>query len=183
MWILIIFLVAYIVYERLIKNRKIENSLDKEEMSKNEVDMSNPPFQMAYSVLTKAELEFYNALKHIIDMQNEKICPKVRMIDVLWVKTYVKNKQSFLNKVTRKHFDFVVCDINTLKPLYAIELDDKTHEIEERKERDEFVDKLFEKLNFKVIHIKWQSQYDIEKLRMRLNEELKKESLSNKSES
>ncbi len=55
-----------------------------------------------------------------------------------------------------------------MKPLYAIELDDKSHEEDNRKERDSFVDKLFGKLNFNVIHIKAQMQYSIEDVKEKL---------------
>lgn len=134
------------------------------------------PFLIANSLLTNAELNFYKVLKNVIP-ENQIICPKVRMQDVLWTKTYkIKDKQIFINKVNRKHFDFVICDKNTFKPLMAVELDDKSHEEEERKERDEFVDALFTKsLGFRVVHIPVRYNYDTIELQKELypsNQEL-----------
>ena len=137
--------------------------------SSEKTDVSKAPFLMAYSLLTQAEMNFYKVLITVVDREKYTICPKVRMIDVLWMKTYkTANKQAFFNKIVRKHFDFVVCYADSLKPVYAIELDDKTHQWEERKERDEFVDSLFESLNFNVIHIPVQYSYNVEELKNKL---------------
>ena len=143
------------------------------------IDTDKSPFLIANSLLTNAELNFYKVLREAVS-ESQIICPKVRMQDVLWTKTYrVKDKQSFINKVNRKHFDFVICDKDTLKPLMAIELDDKSHEEDDRKERDEFVNALFTKsLGFRVIHIPVRYSYDIIELQGKIygmNSESKKQ--------
>ena len=137
---------------------------------KDYIDTAKSPFLIVNSLLTKAEMNFYQVLKNVIDNEKQIICPKVRMIDVLWTKTYrVENKLTFINKVNRKHFDFVICDKETLKPIMAIELDDKSHEEEARKERDEFVDALFTDLNFKVIHIPVQYSYNANEIKEKID--------------
>ena len=40
---------------------------------------------------------------------------------------------------TAKHLDFVICN-KDLAPVVAIELDDASHDAEDREERDDFVD-------------------------------------------
>ena len=143
------------------KNKNVKSS--------EKTDVSKAPFLMAYSLLTQAEMNFYKVLITVVDKEKYTICPKVRMIDVLWMKTYkAANKQAFFNKIVRKHFDFVVCEAESLKPVYAIELDDKSHEQEERKERDDFVDSMFASLNFKVIHVPAKYAYDPEELKIKL---------------
>lgn len=144
-----------------------ETVIDKPQKKK--LDTSKSPFLIAHSLLTKAEMNFYKVLLTIIDKEKYIICPKVRMLDVLWMKTYqADNKKAFFNKVVRKHFDFVVCEAESLKPVYAIELDDKSHEQEERKERDDFVDSMFTSLNFKVVHVPAKYAYDPEELKIKL---------------
>ena len=103
------------LYNNNLKNKEID--LSKFEQAQPEVntndyiDTAKSPFLIANSLLTKAEMNFYQVLKNVIDNEKQIICPKVRMIDVLWTKTYrVENKLTFINKVNRKHFDFVVCD-------------------------------------------------------------------------
>lgn len=187
-YIIILILIGYFIYrwytnnkEKFHNNRATDYSNGKNRIEENHIDiqqdknnhileLTKSPFLMAHSLLTKAEMNFYKILKDAIE-DTHIICPKVRMLDVLWTKTYhVKDKGIFLSKVNRKHFDFVICDIETLKPLFAIELDDKSHEEEERKERDKFVDELFESLNFNVIHIPVRYSYDLNVLKEKIKE-------------
>ena len=156
-----------------LKNKEVDYSKFEQTQPEydpnNYIDTAKSPFLIANSLLTKAEMNFYNVLKDIIDDEKQIICPKVRIIDVLWTKTYrVENKLTFINKVNRKHFDFVICDKETLKPLMAIELDDKSHEEESRKERDEFIDALFKDLNFKVVHIPVKYSYNPSELKEKI---------------
>lgn len=48
--------------------------------------------------------------------------------------------QAAQNKIDRKHFDFVLIDAETTRPLLAIELDDRTHDRPDRRRRDGFVE-------------------------------------------
>lgn len=161
------------LYNDGLKNKEIDYSKFEQtqtEYNQNDyIDTAKSPFLITNSLLTKAEMNFYKILKDVVDNDKQIICPKVRMIDVLWTKTYrVENKMTFINKVNRKHFDFVICDKETLKPLMAIELDDKSHEEEARKERDEFVDALFTDLKFKVIHIPVQYMYNTNEIKEKI---------------
>ena len=161
------------LYNDGLKNKEIDYSKFEQtqtEYNQNDyIDTAKAPFLITNSLLTKAEMNFYKILKDVVDNDKQIICPKVRMIDVLWTKTYrVENKLTFINKVNRKHFDFVICDKETLKPLMAIELDDKSHEEEARKERDEFVDALFTDLKFKVIHIPVQYMYNTNEIKEKI---------------
>lgn len=186
---IIIAYIAYIKYKEYINNQGLKNNTkiqnnnlsDREKTQTKEenqpieynpndyINIAKSPFLIVNSLLTKAEMNFYQVLKSVIDNETQIICPKVRMMDVLWTKTiYVKDKQVFINKVNRKHFDFVICDKETLKPLMAIELDDKSHEEEARKERDEFVDALFTDLKFKVIHIPVQYAYNANEIKEKI---------------
>lgn len=162
------------LYNNSLKSKQIDFSKFEQTQSdlnpNDYIDTAKSPFLIANSLLTKAEMNFYQVLKNIIDNDKQIICPKVRMIDILWTKTYrVENKLTFINKVNRKHFDFVVCDKETLKPLMAIELDDKSHEEEARKERDKFVDALFAELKFKVIHIPVQYSYNVNEIKEKID--------------
>ena len=185
---IVIFYIVYKKYKEYKNNLELDKDMrlckmlnksthyNKIEQSQSEIDTNDyidtakSPFLIANSLLTKAEMNFYQVLKNVIDNEKQVICLKVRMIDVLWTKTYrVENKQTFINKVNRKHFDFVICDKETLKPLMAIELDDKSHEEEARKERDEFVDALFTDLRFKVIHIPVQYTYNANEIKEKID--------------
>lgn len=47
------------------------------------------------------------------------------------------------NKIQRKHVDFVLCDKRNLEAACAVELDDRSHQQQDRRERDQFVDGVF----------------------------------------
>jgi hypothetical protein len=47
--------------------------------------------------------------------------------------------------------DFVVCDAETMQPVYAIELDDASHERQDRADRDDFVNKVFRKAGLPLL--------------------------------
>ena len=48
----------------------------------------------------------------------------------------------YFHKIAQKHVDFVICDQN-LYVLFAIELDDSSHETKDAKKRDRLKDKAF----------------------------------------
>ena len=48
-----------------------------------------------------------------------------------------------LNAVMAKSVDFVICDVLTLDPVAAIEVDDRSHLLPERRDRDAFVNAVF----------------------------------------
>ena len=67
-------------------------------------------------------------MKLFTDENNFLICPKVGWKDLFDVKD-AKKYTFYLNKISKKHIVFLVCD-NTLKPKYVIEIDDKSYEKE-----------------------------------------------------
>ena len=140
--------VVYVVYSSLIKKSK-----DAEKPLKS---LENLPYRFKY-LLTPNEYKFYNELKKFTDENGLLICPKVGLQDLFEV-TDKNNYQTFLNKVNRKHIDFLVCDA-TLKPKYAIELDDKSHEKEKNKVSHDFKDAIFGLAKIPLIRVKAMQQY------------------------
>ena len=69
------------------------------------------------------------------------ICPKVGVKDLLSV-TDKKQYMKYFHKIAQKHVDFVICD-RDLYVLFAIELDDSTHETRDARKRDHLKDKAF----------------------------------------
>lgn len=95
----------------------------------------------AKPLLTKREYRFYLMLREIADERHCLICPKVGVKDLLAV-TDKKQYMKYFHKIAQKHVDFVVCDQN-LYVLFAIELDDSSHETKDAKKRDHLKDKAF----------------------------------------
>ena len=95
----------------------------------------------AKPILTKREYGFYLILREVADEHHCLICPKVGVKDLLAV-TDKKQYMKYFHKIAQKHVDFVICDQN-LYVLFAIELDDSSHETKDAKKRDRLKDKAF----------------------------------------
>ena len=76
---------------------------------------------------------------------------KVRLLDLAEPRPHHRKYQLYLNKVSAKHVDFVVCSAKS-EPRLIIELDDFTHDTPSRQARDEFVDTVLESCGYGVVH-------------------------------
>lgn len=94
-------------------------------------------------IMTSYERQLFKRLEAI---SNEKyyVFPQVHLSSLL--KHDVNNGQDWraaLSKIQRKSVDFVLVDKETLETAYAIELDDRTHDMStSRWERDELVNEI-----------------------------------------
>jgi hypothetical protein len=147
--------VIYIIYTNLKKkSQNVEKPIQ---------NLENLPYKSKY-LLSPNEYKFYIELKKYTDENNLLICPKIGLKDLFEVKgTDTKNYMTYFNKINKKHIDFLVCD-SSLKPKFAIELDDKSHEKEKSKENDDFKNAIFGLANIPLIRIKALQQYSREYL-------------------
>lgn len=123
------------------------------------------PYVLRDDFLSAAELNFYKSLSLATKELPVKILSKVSLGDLFFVNIKdFKMKQSYWNKINRKHVDFLVCDNVSLKPLVAIELDDKSHQQSNRVQRDAFVDEVFKAANLPLLHIPVKNSYAISEL-------------------
>ena len=68
------------------------------------------------------------------------ICPQVRLADLVTIRQQDNRRRwAALGRVASKSVDFVVID-SAGRPLLVIELDDRTHDLPKRRERDRMVD-------------------------------------------
>ena len=150
--------VVYIIYVNLKrKSGESEKPLN---------NLENMPYKSKY-LLSSNEYNFYKELKIYADERDLLICPKVGLKDLFEVKG-TKNYMTYFNKINKKHIDFLVCD-NNLKPKYAIELDDKSHEQEESKENDDFNNAIFGIAKIPLIRVKALKEYSKEYVQSSLN--------------
>ena len=95
------------------------------------------------------------------------ILMKVGIRDIVRIPRDTKKYIAWLNKIDKKHVDFLICD-KSLKPIRVIELDDRTHNLPGRIERDKFVDEIFESVSIPIEHIKVESSYNLDYLKSSL---------------
>lgn len=125
------------------------------------------PYHTKY-ILTNAEYKFYVALKPLMDSHSYIICPKVGLKDLFEVNSDTKDKQKYFGKISQKHIDFLICDSN-LHPLFAIELDDKSHQRDKVKEKDKFKDELFANTQLTLYRVPTSSSYTDDYIKKYLN--------------
>lgn len=123
-----------------------------------------PNYKEHENFMTQSELRFYKFLINVVIELKEKYNLRLtifaqvalnRLIDV----NNERKMNPLFDKIARKSIDFALLNENTNKIYCCIELDDETHEREDRQERDILLDKVF-KDNIKLIHIKRQDYYD-----------------------
>lgn len=124
-------------------------------------------------LLTKAEANFYKYLVQVVDEENYMIFPKVRIADIVKPKKGLSKKQYNKNfwRTSSKHIDFLIVDINTYLPIVCIELNDSSHNQKTRIKRDELVNKVMESANVPMVWIKAKRTYDLNKLKVFINEQ------------
>lgn len=122
------------------------------------------PYQSRDHFLSPAELNFYKVLQFVVNNKAIINC-KVNLSDIIWVKSNDPSTyRIYTNKIDRKHVDFLLCHPQTLQPLLALELDDKSHQRKDRKERDAFVDSAFKAAGIAVLHIPARRAYKTEQI-------------------
>lgn len=115
------------------------------------------PYRQRDDFLTAAELSFYRVLTLGLD-GSYFVCPKVNLADIFFVSGSYK-KQSYRNKIDRKHVDFLLCDPTSMMPILGVELDDDSHGRRDRQDRDQFVDQVFEVAGLPLLHVRAAAGY------------------------
>lgn len=126
------------------------------------------PYGVRDDFLSPAELSFYNVLRNCVGNQ-AVICPKVSVSDILFVNIRDRSSHtSYLNKINRKHVDFLLCHPITMEPICAIELDDTSHSRPDRVVRDQFINQAFRDAGLHLIRYKNQNSYSLTEIEGKL---------------
>ncbi|WP_227662928.1 DUF2726 domain-containing protein [Marinobacter daqiaonensis] len=111
--------------------------------------------------MTEAEGSFYQVLELALPEGRYRLFGKVRVEDLISVKRGLDRQtwQSSRNRIKSRHIDIVVVERKTFKPVWAIELDDKSHNSTRRKERDLFLDNAFDAAGLPLLRFKTKRSY------------------------
>lgn len=126
----------------------------------------SPPYELQETLFTPAERSFYGVLVQAVG-DRAVIFGKVRVADVLTPKKGLDRKawQSAFNRISAKHFDYVVCKPDTLAVMSVIELDDSSHARKKRVERDQFIERACEAAGVTLHRFRAASSYNISTVR------------------
>lgn len=120
------------------------------------------PYRLRDDFLSPAELSYFMVLRSVLGPR-ATICTKVRLADLLFVARPHEN-MSFVNRISSKHVDFLICEASSMRPVVAIELDDASHDRDDRRLRDAFVDDALEAAGLPLVRVIPRSQYSYEEV-------------------
>jgi predicted RNA-binding Zn-ribbon protein involved in translation (DUF1610 family) len=135
----------------------------------------NFPYTLNEALFTQGERAFLAVLDQALG-EEYRIFGKVRIADVASVKS-IRDQRSWyraFNKISAKHFDYVLCDRKDLSFVAVVELDDRSHERPERQERDAFVAGVCQAIGLPLIQVPAQGAYSVDEVRSEILEALRK---------
>lgn len=100
-------------------------------------------YQAKQYFMTKSESDFFHMLNNVAG-DRYFIFPQVHLSAILDEKIKGQNWKAAFKHINGKSVDYVLCDKQTLKPVYAVELDDDTHTYKNRQERNKEVERMFQ---------------------------------------
>ena len=133
------------------------------------------PYEQREGILTQAELSFYHVLLQALEIMGLRamVCPKVGLRDVFRVVTQDNSEYTAcLNKIDRKHVDFLLCDPRGMGLIAGVELDDSTHLSERARARDVFVEQVYQAAGLPLLRFRVRHEYDIRDMVRYMRQEL-----------
>ena len=129
------------------------------------------PYVAAPALLTPAERAFFAVLRQVVG-KDLLLFAKVRLGDILQIEEGVAGKRRFaaFGRISSKHADFVLCDARTFAVVGVVELDDRSHQRPDRRERDRFFDAALAVASIPVLRVPARRTYDARELRATLAE-------------
>ncbi len=120
-------------------------------------------------LFTPTEKNFYFSLVKAVNTQFV-VFGKVRIADVLTpdMKKSKKWWRAFV-KISSKHLDYVLCHPADLSVFCVIELDDRSHQRQDRRKRDVFVNKACEDAGLPLLRFTAKRNYDVKKIQEKIN--------------
>jgi hypothetical protein len=125
------------------------------------------PYSKKKYFFSAAERSFFEILRRLLPLDHT-VFAKVRLADLVYVSKGASSWQSHFNRINRKHLDFVLCD-RDLAPVVVIELDDSSHDEEDRQSRDEFVDDVLLAAALPIVHLRAKRAYALDEIRQMLS--------------
>lgn len=164
-WWIVLIVLALLVLQSTKGSRNKRTSSEKSE---------DLPYVLKRYLMSKAERSFFGVLEQVTDSSKYYIFPQVSLNNLVTVEKGTGSYQTYHNKVDRKSVDFVLFDRNAISPVLAIELDDSSHDREDRQERDAFVDRVLAKAGLPLLHVRAQAAYDPKELAISISAAIRK---------
>lgn len=151
-WLLLVVLIAVVVIFVFIRRSASSPENGKEGF----------PYVLGDALFSPAERSFLGVLDQAVG-KDFRVFGKVRVADVVAVAKGTPKSiwQRAFNRISAKHFDYVLCRSTDLKPVCVIELNDQSHAKESRKGRDDFLEKVCATAGMPLIFFPAQRSYSL----------------------
>ncbi|MCF7863820.1 MAG: DUF2726 domain-containing protein [Kiritimatiellales bacterium] len=155
--------------EKPKRGRKKEGDFSGREAPKSDRKPSEyPTYEKQKYLLTKTELQFYRTLQVAIGEKYQIMC-QVSLSQVIQTAPMSpKDRQTAFNKISRKVLDFVLCDPRNLSIVAAIELDDSSHNRNDRIYRDQELNEMLEDAGIPLIRFQSKVSYTTDQITHKL---------------
>lgn len=130
-------------------------------------------YYLKKSLFSPAERSFLGVLESL-NYEGVTIASKVRLADVFGIKKGLErgDRQRALNRISAKHVDFLLIQKSDGAPLVGIELDDSSHDEDDRVARDAFVDTVFASAGLPILHVVAKAAYDPKEIHRQIDQAL-----------
>lgn len=130
-------------------------------------------YRISGPLFSAAERSFFGVLQQALS-DEYIIMGKVRVADILLPeKGLTKSEwQTAFNKISSKHFDYIICQKSDLTVLAAIELDDKSHRSKKAQIRDALLNEACGSAGFSLIRFPAKKGYEIEEVKNQVRSSL-----------
>ena len=130
-------------------------------------------YDLRKSLFSPAERSFFGVLESL-NYEGVTITAKVRLADLFTTKKGLErgDRQRAFNRISAKHVDFLLIQKTDGAPLLGIELDDSSHDEDERVARGAFVDAVFNSAGLPILHVAAKSAYDPKEIHRQIDQAL-----------
>lgn len=161
-------LIGVVVGVALVIKFISNNSDEKEEVKKKPLYKYN----RKDFLITRPEHEFFDILIEILGNKYH-VFTQVHLPTILEHKIKGQTWKAAFSHINGKSVDFVICDKLYIKPLLAIELDDKSHDRLDRIERDSEVERMLQEAGMPLLRFGNNGLFNKEEISRLVLEKLK----------
>jgi len=140
-WPIYIIIFVFAIVKIILENKK----------GLNDIKVESPYEKKQYIFDSINELNLYRTL---LELFGNKYNIFVQVNYSHLIQTKDKYDRGNRSKIDKKSADFVLCDKDHVVPLLVIELDGFSHDTIKEQERDGFINKTMNEINFPILHIK-----------------------------
>lgn len=105
------------------------------------------------SVMTSREAVLFKRLEQVTQGRY-RVFPQLHLSALMTNQTKGKYWKAGFQRINRRSVDYVLCDKETMAPVYAVELDDSTHDTERRRARDAIVEDMLESVGIPLVRFR-----------------------------